>query len=95
MTERGWGRAVTSVNAVQPYREEAVHNTTKAALLSPSQGVEAKGSLDEERPYRELDRRGPPEEVAAVIALLCSNRASFVNGANVRVEGGAVATMQV
>ena len=51
--------------------------------------------LDEERPYLELKRRGKPEEVAAVIALLCSERASFVNGANYRVDGGAVATMNV
>ena len=51
--------------------------------------------LEEDRPYLELKRRGKPEEVAAVIALLCSERASFVNGANYRVDGGAVATMNV
>lgn len=138
MAERGWGRVVvvTSENAVQPYWEEAVYNTAKAALLNLSKGLSrnyardgvlvnavspafietpmtdgmmdkrademgvSKGEaidsfLDEERPYLELKRRGKPEEVAAVIALLCSERASFVNGANYRVDGGAVATMQV
>ncbi|AJE49084.1 SDR family NAD(P)-dependent oxidoreductase [Celeribacter indicus] len=49
--------------------------------------------LKEERPYLTLDRRGQPEEVAAVIALLCSERASFVSGASYRVDGGSVAAM--
>ena len=47
----------------------------------------------EERPYMELKRRGEPAEVAAVIAFLCSEHASFVNGANYRVDSGSVATI--
>ncbi len=49
--------------------------------------------LREERPYMELGRRGRPEEVAAVVAFLCSDRASFVNGSNYRVDSGSVATI--
>lgn len=49
--------------------------------------------LHEERPYMELGRRGRPDEVAAVIAFLCSERASFVNGSNYRVDSGSVATL--
>lgn len=48
--------------------------------------------LDEERPTLELHRRGAAEEVAATMVYLCSQRASFINGANVRVDGGSVAT---
>ena len=46
--------------------------------------------LAEERPHLVLERRGRPEEVASVIALLCSERASFVVGSNYRVDGGSV-----
>jgi NAD(P)-dependent dehydrogenase (short-subunit alcohol dehydrogenase family) len=49
--------------------------------------------LNEERPYMELGRRGEPHEVAAVIAFLCSDLASFVNGSNYRVDSGSVATI--
>ena len=48
--------------------------------------------LEEERPGMVLKRRGEPEEVAAMIVFLCSERASFINGANMRVDSGAVMT---
>jgi 3-oxoacyl-[acyl-carrier protein] reductase len=53
-----------------------------------------KSFLDEERPGIALKRRGRVDEVAAVIALLVSERASFVNGSNVRVDGGSVQAVQ-
>lgn len=51
--------------------------------------------LEEERPYLVLGRRGKVEEVAPVIAMLCSERASFVTGANWRVDGGAVGSINI
>ena len=41
--------------------------------------------VDSEYP---LGRLGTPEEVAAVVAFLCSTGASLVNGANITVDGG-------
>lgn len=49
--------------------------------------------LNQNRPHLELHRRGQAEEVAAVIAFLCSEQSSFVLGANWRVDGGSVATL--
>ncbi len=138
MVERGWGRLVyvTSENAAQPYWEESVYNTAKAAMLSFVKAVaqryapkgvlvnavapafiatdmtdemmtkraekhgvsfdEAIASfLREERPHLVLDRRGKAEEVAAVIAFLCSEKASFVVGSNYRVDGGSVAAINI
>lgn len=51
--------------------------------------------LKEERPHLTLERRGRPEEAAFVTACLCSGRASFVNGSNWRVDGGAVQAMNI
>ena len=49
--------------------------------------------LAEERPGMVLKRRGRPGEVAAMIVFLCSEQASFVNGANMRVDSGSVMTI--
>ena len=46
--------------------------------------------LKNKRPNLAVGRRGKPTEVANVIAFLCSDLASFVNGSNYRVDGGAV-----
>ncbi|MEM9882943.1 MAG: SDR family oxidoreductase [Planctomycetota bacterium] len=51
--------------------------------------------LEAERPYLVLERRGRAEEVADVIAFLCSRLSSFVVGSNYRVDGGAVVGLDV
>ncbi|WP_158977059.1 SDR family NAD(P)-dependent oxidoreductase [Cellulophaga sp. L1A9] len=42
------------------------------------------------RPHIAMERRGKPEEVGSTIAFLCSDHATYINGANIRVDGGAV-----
>jgi NAD(P)-dependent dehydrogenase (short-subunit alcohol dehydrogenase family) len=65
----------------------------RADELGTSREEAIESFLAEERPNIELKRRGEVDEVASVIAFLCSERASFVNGANYRVDAGSVATI--
>jgi len=65
----------------------------RAAERGTSVDEAIRSFLEEERPHLALRRRGRAEEVAAVVALLCSEISGFTNGANVRVDGGSVATM--
>ena len=51
--------------------------------------------LEEKRPYLVLGRRGQIDEVAPVIAFLCSELCSFVTGSNYRVDGGAVGSLNL
>lgn len=85
------------VNAVSP---AFIHTPMTDAMMekradergtSTDEAIES--FLDEERPYMELKRRGEPDEVANVVAFLCSEAASFVNGSNYRVDSGSVATI--
>ena len=67
----------------------------RAKKMGVSEEEAVETFLDEERPHLELKRRGRPGEVAAVIAFLCSELASFVNGANYRVDGGSVQSVNL
>ncbi|WP_251451022.1 SDR family oxidoreductase [Microbacterium sp. Marseille-Q6648] len=94
---RSYAREGLLVNCVSP---AFIHTPMTDAMMqkrSKELGVPTKQAiasfLDEERPYMELKRRGEPEEVAAVVAFLCSGLASFVNGSNYRVDSGSVATI--
>jgi len=49
--------------------------------------------LANNRPHIELRRPGRMEEVAAAVVFLASERASFITGTNMRVDGGSVASL--
>lgn len=63
--------------------------------LAEEQGVAKEEAvqnfLRENRPHIALKRPGTIEEVGAVVAFLASEKASFVNGSNYRIDGGSVA----
>lgn len=46
-----------------------------------------------ERPNVVLNRLAEPEEIANVVVFLASEKASYVTGANYRVDGGSISTM--
>lgn len=75
-----------------PMTDGMMEKRSKEMGVSFDEAVES--FLEEERPGIALKRRGRVEEVASVIALLVSERASFVNGSNVRVDGGSVQAVQ-
>lgn len=85
------------VNAVSPAFIETPMTDAMMEERAEELGVSVEEAiqsfLKEKRPHIELKRRGEAEEVASVIAFLCSEKSSFVNGANYRVDGGSVASI--
>ena len=73
-----------------PMTDAMMEQRAEERGVSVAEAVES--FLEEERPGITVDRRGKPQEVANVIAFLCSDLASYVDGSNYRVDGGAVRT---
>lgn len=91
---KAYARDGILVNAVSPGLIE-----TSAVGASFAQGAVDQGRPEEAvradffrkfKPGLVLGRAGTPGEVASVVALLCSPLASYVTGAEVRVDGGSV-----
>ena len=87
------------VNAVSPATSNTPLVTTLFEERAAAEGKSVEQCrqefIEEEKPgmMDGLQRLGEPEETAAVAAFLCSERASWVTGANYRVDGGSIFVM--
>jgi 3-oxoacyl-[acyl-carrier protein] reductase len=72
------------LNSVAPGRIA----TDRIASMS---GISVEELRETPQPDIPVGRLGRPEEFADVVAFLCSERASYVNGVNLLVDGGAAA----
>jgi 3-oxoacyl-[acyl-carrier protein] reductase len=85
------------VNTVSPAFIMTAHLGQLLATQAKERGItpqEAEQAfLHQNRPHIELGRPGTPEEVAAAVVFLASEVGSFINGSNLRVDGGSVASI--
>ncbi len=77
------------VNAVCPSPIETRMMRSLEAGFNPGDAAQVKGEMESLIP---IGRYGTPEEVAALVAFLCSDEARFINGAVYAIDGGMTAS---
>ena len=94
---RTYGRDGITVNTVSPafiatpMTDEMMRRRADEQGMSFDEAITS--FLAEQRPNMQTSGRGDPDDVAATVAFLCSERGGFVTGANHRVDAGSVRTV--
>lgn len=74
------------------------NSVAPGSIYIPGTGYEKEKNKDEIKfrenidKYSPMGRMGKPEEVAYLVAFLCSEMASFINGAQICIDGGETAS---
>jgi 3-oxoacyl-[acyl-carrier protein] reductase len=82
-----------TVNCVAPGSYATERARELAAASAAKTGVSVDTFLRQKASSFPRRRPGEPEELAAVVAFLCSQRAANINGATVVADGGAVRSL--
>ncbi len=83
--------AVSPAFIMSPLLKDMLQKMAKEQGVTFQDAVD--GFLTQNRPHIELKRPGEPAEVASAVVFLASERASFITGANLRIDGGSVASV--
>lgn len=79
------------VNAVLPGHVLTDRQRQLGEVRAAKEGVRLEDYLQRTEAEVPLRRFGRPEEIGEVVAFLCSERASYLTGTSILVDGGAVA----
>ncbi len=81
------------VNTVLPGHFDTARATELARMRAEREGKDMADLLRQRTETIPLGRAGEPRELAAVVAFLASNRATFLTGAALQVDGGQIQSL--
>ena len=94
---KGYAKDGILVNTVSPAFIMTPLLAEMLQKMAKDRGVSFQEAVDHflatNRPHIEVKRPGEPEEVGAAVVFLASEKASFITGADLRVDGGSVASI--
>ena len=82
-----------TVNNVMPGYTRTDRVTELAARNAAQRGTSAEAELAKWEREIPMHRLGTPEELAALVAFLCSARASYITGTSIPVDGGWIKSL--
>ncbi len=87
-----YGPDGVTVNGILPGHTLTDRQIHLADLRAEREGITRQAALDEQAQHAALRRLASPEEIADPIVFLCSERASFITGTSLLVDGGCTKT---
>lgn len=80
-----------TINAVLPGTHDTDRVRSTANTRAQTEGITYEQALAAQAQNNPMKRLGRPDELAAMVAFLCSERAGFITGENILIDGGAYA----
>jgi 3-oxoacyl-[acyl-carrier protein] reductase len=81
--------ANVTINNLLPERIDTDRQAQMAQLSAALEGISVEEAYNRMRSRIPAGRLGRPEEVGDACAFLCSERAGFITGQNLQLDGGA------
>jgi 3-oxoacyl-[acyl-carrier protein] reductase len=88
MADRGLADGVR-VNAVNPGHIVTDRLRRRVEAAAKAAGISYESAEERSRNEHGILRFGMPEEIAHLVAFLCSDRATYIHGSTIEIDGGA------
>jgi 3-oxoacyl-[acyl-carrier protein] reductase len=85
-----FARDQVTINALLPGNIHTDRQTHLAQIRAEQEGISLEQALERSQATIPMGRFGRPEEIGDAVAFLCSERAAYITGTSLQVDGGII-----